>query len=115
MEVAVGIGADDLVLAIAEVRHSRTANSEVTQLTTVLGSEIDEGDMVLIGGRMRSSTNRNAIMTFTELGDDGYVLLLRSIDGIGLELLHGLVTAYGSNTRVNDAEDNVPTNGADVK
>ncbi len=115
MQVAVRIGTGNLILDVNKLRYGRFADSDVTQLTTVLSGEVEELYMVFLCRGMWGRTDRYTVMSFTQRGDDWYVLLLRSIDGIGLEFQHGLVAAYGSNARVNDAQNDVSTNGAAIE
>ncbi len=65
MQVAIRIDAGDLVLAVDEVRRSGAANGQITQLAAVLGGEVDELDVVLVGHRVGLGTNRDAVMAFT--------------------------------------------------
>ena len=91
------------------------SGTEVAELTAVFGLEVDEVNVVFVGHGVRFGTDGDAVGVLALAGDDGYMFLVRGVDGIGLEFLHRLATAFGGHTGVNDAQDDVPANRTAIK
>jgi len=105
MQVAVGVGRDDLRTAEREYGFGFAANGQALALSAVVRLQIDPSDVVLLEHRVVNAANVNGTLVAFHL-DDGNVLFMARVNAAGDQLGHMLAAAgHRGSGRVNHANE----------
>ena len=88
---------------------------QIDAYATVLGLNVDEGDVVLLGHRVRHATYLNLDLAIIQMLNHRDVLLAATVRGVGHKLLHRLAAAYHINTRIHHLLDHIAAMAALIK
>lgn len=114
MQVAVGIDGDRL-LTQADRDFSRLNILQTNQLSALTGLDIDESDVMRCRHRMRFLADTDLQLVVITLQHDRQVILVLSVSGVRLQLLHLYATAFRHSAAINHLDDDVATHLAMIE